>query len=365
MLVSLQEMLSWLRIELTEITITANNNTLYFKYDGGESTAITLTSGIYNGDTLAQEIETQINSTFSSSATVSWSNNKFTIEVSGHTIQYIHVGSTAGYDIGFIQDSSAAESITSDIDVGDDTGLVSTVLTHCDKFVKSYCNREFESGSYTEIHDGGKSHIFVKEFPIISISRIAYGVDAAFSVNNTNETSYATVSCDGSSFITNLNGSTNELSLSTYQTIGDLVTAINNLGNGWVATLNADSYSDYLSSEILEFYGKSCLYTDSADVNIAEGSLEDFKINKNSGIITGYFPYGFQNIYISYTGGYTTIPEDLKMAVKILTHYEYNKIIEDNFGNKSYSIGDVDKTMFNDLPIEVIKILSGYKNYQI
>ena len=364
MLVTLAEMLSWLDIETEEIVITANNNILYFKYDSGASTICTLTQNTYTGDSMATHLKSVLDTALTASLTITYSGNKFTITEAGHTIQYINSGSTAGYDIGFTTDSLDSVSITSDREVGDPSDLVSSILTSTDKYVKGYCRREFESASYNETHDGGVSSIFLNEYPITALSRVAQGRDEAFYVNNTATTSYASCSCDGTNFTCNLNGSGSDLALGTYTTITTLVAAINALGNGWTATANS-GYGDYLSSEIIDFYGRSCLDSDTAYVDIPSESLTDFIMNASTGEIKHAFPSGDQNIYISYTAGYSSIPDDLQMAVKILVQYIYSKQQEDNFGNEYYSLGDVKKALTNEFPIEVQKILMSYKRFMI
>lgn len=367
MLVSLADMLSWLDIETEEIVITANNNALYFKYDGGGSTANTLTQATYTGTSMATHLKTVLDATFSATFTVTYSTttNKFTIVHATKTIQFINSGSTAGYDIGFTADSSSAVSIVSDKAVGDPSSLVSSILTSTDKYVKDYCRREFESADYSEIHNGKSDSIFLNEYPITALSRIAVGRDEAFSVNNTGTTSYATCSCDGTNFSYNLNGSSADLLLATYSTLTLLVDAINAIGSGWVAVLTSSSYGAILSSEIIDFYGRSCLDSNIAYIEIKDESLTDFELNADTGEINHTFPVGFQNVFINYTAGYSTIPEDLQMAVKILVQYIYNKVEEDNLGNEYYSLGDVKKALTNEFPIEVKKILMSYKRFMI
>ena len=365
MLVTLADMLDWLDIETEEIVITANNNALYFKYDSGSSTLCTLTAGTYTGASMATHLKTVLDAALTASLTVTYSTttNKFTITEAAHTIQYINSGSTAGYDIGFTADSSDAVSITSDRALGDPTSLVSSILTSTDKYVKEYCRRDFESTTYSETYDGKSGSIFLNEYPVTALSRISYGRDEAFSVNNTSTTSYATCSCDGTNFTCNLNGSTNDLALATYTTLTTLVAAINALGDGWVATLTASSYGDILSSEIINFYGRACLDTNTAYIEIRDEDLSDFELNPNTGEINHTFPTGFQNIFVDYTAGYSSIPDDLQMAVKILVQHIYSKAQEDNFGNEYYSLGDVKKALTNEFPIEVQKTLLGYKRF--
>ena len=44
MLVTLQEALDYCDVEAVEFDISGNNNVLYFKYDGGSTTKVTLTN---------------------------------------------------------------------------------------------------------------------------------------------------------------------------------------------------------------------------------------------------------------------------------------------------------------------------------
>jgi len=364
MLVSLANMLSWLDIETEEITLTANNLTVYFKYNAGSSTANTLTAGVYTGTTLATHLKTVLDATFTATFTVTYSTttNKFTIAHATNTIQFINSGSTAGYDIGFTADSSAAVSITSDTAIGDPTALVSSILTSTDKYVKEYCRRIFESATYSETYNGKGDSIFLNEYPVTALTRIAVGRDEAFSVNNTGTSSYATCSCDGTNFAYNLNGTSADLALADYTTITTLVAAINAIGSGWVAVANS-GYGDFLSSEIINFYGKSCLDNDIAYIEIPSESLSGFELNADTGEINHNFPIGFQNVFVNYTAGFSTVPTDLQMAVKILVQYIYSKVQEDNLGNEYYSLGDVKKALTNEFPIEVQKILMSYKRF--
>jgi len=367
MLVTLADMLAWLDVESEEIIITANNNAVYFKYDAGSSTANTLTAGTYTGATMATHLKTVLDATFTATFTVTYSSttNKFTITHATKTIQFISSGSTAGHNIGFTADSSAAVSIVSDTAVGDPSYLVNEILISTDKYIKNYCRREFESTSYSETYDGKSGSLFLNEYPVTALSRISVGRDDAFSVNNSATTSYATCSCDGTNFTVNLNGDESNLLLGTYTTLTTLVAAINALGSGWTATLTSSGYGSILSSEIIDFYGRSCLDSNIAYIEIRDESLTDFELDANTGEINHTFPMGFQNIFVNYTAGYSTIPADLEMAVKILVQFIYSKVQEDNLGNEYYSLGDVKKALTNEFPIEVQKTLMSYKRFML
>jgi len=99
---------------------TGVNDVLKMSYDGGATTDVTLSQGIYTYATLATELKTQIDSALSCTSAVTYESvseaneTKYTITVTGHTIALTYTGSTAADTLGFDSDKSAAESITSD-----------------------------------------------------------------------------------------------------------------------------------------------------------------------------------------------------------------------------------------------------------
>ena len=368
MIVTLQECLDYCDVATTEFEITGNNNKLYFKYDAGSSTLVTLTNATYDGDAMAAHLQSVANTALTSSLTVTWSSTtgKFTITEAAHTIQYIHSGSTAGYTIGFTEDSSAAVSITSDTECSDPTDIISTLRAQVDALVKTYCRRDFESTSYSEIYDGDGSHIlWLDHFPITAITRLSIGTQDVMSINNSADYNYATISSDGTNLTYSLNGSDGTLAYATYTTIETLAAAINALGSGWSATVNT-TYNDYASTEIVNTYGQSCLDEQSAYLSIRNEHETEFKINANTGkvINNNHFTAGSQNVYVSYTAGYSTLPEDLKMAVLVLVKYFYSKWKEDSFGLSGYKLDDISKYDFQDIPTESRLILGSYKAFK-
>ena len=112
------DVLSYLKtlIDNVDFVITSSNKEIYFKYDAGASTKLTLTTGNYTSAELVAHLKSLIDAAFSESCTVAYSSNLFTITVSAtHTIQYIDSGSTL--EIGFTADSEALLAITSDSNV--------------------------------------------------------------------------------------------------------------------------------------------------------------------------------------------------------------------------------------------------------
>ena len=370
MLVTLQEALDFCDVGTTEFVITGNNNRLYFKYDGGATTLVTLTNNSYDGDALATHLTTVANTALSSTLAVTWSSTteKFTIAEAAHTIQYIHANSTAGYTIGFTEDSSAAASITSDTACGDPTDIITTLRAQVDKFVKNYCRRDFESASFSEIHDGDGSNIlWVNEFPITAITRLSIGTQDVMSVNNSSEYNYATVSSDGTNLTLSLNGSDTTIAYADYATIALLIAQINATGSGWSATVSNTDFNSFASTEIVNTYGQSCLDEQTAYLGVRNANQSEFKVDTGTGKIinSNYFAHGNQNVYITYTAGYSTIPEDLKQAVLIFIKYLYAVWLENSFGLLGYKIDDISKYDLANIPSQVRTILGSYKRFNV
>jgi len=372
---SLDDALEWLDVERQYFIINAQNNVLKLKYDSGSTTSVTLTDGTYEGSTLASHIQTVMNSTLTMSGTVAFSSTTYMFTLSagaGHTLTYTHSGSDAGLLIGFTADKSAALTLTSDVACGDPTGIVQTIITHCEKWFQSKCNRTFESTTYTnEKYSGdGGIYLFLKQYPVTAVTRASIGTRSVIRINNTSSYTTASVSVSSSSVSLELNGSASEVDFTTYTTIGDVVTQINTLGNGWYAEVTSSTYNSFASTQLITVYGFTCIESSWVNLSIPERGLGAFEVHEDGGMIelTGGFPKGSHNIYVTYTAGYSsaTMPEDIKMAIKILVKYIYQRRIEESFGLQSYSLGGVSQTLEQtELPKQVFDIINYYRKYTV
>ena len=187
------------------------------------------------------------------------------------------------------------------------------------------------------------------------------------SVNNSSDYNYATVSSDGTNLTLSLDGSDTTLAYSTYTTIATLIAQINATGSGWSATVGNTSFNSYTSTEIVNTYGQSCLDTQSAYLAIRNASQSEFKVQTNTGkvINNNYFTPGSQNVYVSYTAGFSTIPEDLKQAVLIMVKYLYSRWQDNSFGILGYKVDDISKYDFKTLPDQTREILGSYQGFSM
>jgi hypothetical protein len=99
-----------------------------------------------------------------------------------------------------------------------------------------------------------------------------------------------------------------------------------------------------------------------------EISSADYLIYANEGRLSLYndettFCVGRQNIKVCYSGGYTTIPDDLKEACIDLALTRYRRSKEKTHGVSSRATAGGSSAMFDlrELPIDVKAILDTYK----
>lgn len=374
-LTTLQENLDFLGISYLSFTITSANDVLRLKYDSGSVTNVDIPDGTYEGDGLATAMKTAIDSALSCTSTVTWSSStyKFTIAVSAsHTIAYTHASSDMGLTVGFDADHAAALSITSDNAVSDPTSIVSTIKSSVEAMVQTYCKRTLKSTSYSERYDGdGSTSLVLRQYPVTAISRFALWPIDVIRVANTNTSTNATVSVSSTGVTVTKDGTSNTLAFATYTTFTLLVDAINALGSGWSAALQSSSYASYTSTSLIEKMGMYCLNTTWAYLQMPYDRGESyFDIDSASGIIylnsfrnfdgnwkKNGFPIGTRNIFIDYTAGYSTIPDDLKLAVKIIVKWIYQKRSDESFGVTNFGSGGISVSFENNIPWEAKMIL--------
>lgn len=380
-IISLTEALTFLDIGTGYFEITAENDVLSMTSSSGGPVNIEIDDGTYGGDDLATALETAMNANNTLTGTgtltfsVSYSDYLFTIEIDesdSYTITIDVLTSDAALTFGFTEDPTVASSITSDQVVAEDpTDIVDSINNGADKWVKEYCDKDFESTSYKEYSNGdGTSHLFLKQYPIISISRLSIGRNNAIKVNNAGTATYATVSVTSTGVVLNKDGtdSTNSpLLFADNVTLTDMVTAID-AETGWQAEVMNTSYASYASTELIEIMGQECLDASWAYLEIPDEPDDSFEANPDNGIIYrwGGFPRGHRNIRTDYTAGYATMPADLKLAVKMLVKMIYARRDQEVFGVDEYRLSMVARSLLTkEMPHECREILSRYRKIEV
>lgn len=372
---TLTNVLDFLNISEGYFTVDAGSNILVFTYDAGTSKSVTIaTDGTYTGVALAALMKTAIDTACTCTSTVSYSTTTrlFTFSVgAGHTLTFTYAGSNAALLVGFNQNHAAALSITSDVAAGDPTEIVSSIQTSVEKWANMYCNRIFESASYTERYDGDLTEeLYLKNYPITNISRVSTGKIDVLSIKNTNAYTTATVSVSSTGVILTKDGTSDStVTFALYTTLGTVATAINAI-SGWYAEVVSDEYSNYKSTELRETYGINCIDEMYAYLSIPDKTQVSFETYFNEGYLylRGGWPIGRRNIFVDYTAGYTstTMPEDLKLAIKMWVKHIYQKRMEESFGVNSYTVGGLTTSFDTEgIPVQVRKILMSYRKFNI
>lgn len=62
---------------------------------------------------------------------------------------------------------------------GDDT-LLGLLQDSADKFIANWCERDFEGGSFTEYHPGGSPFVYLRNYPLSSVTSVKVDPSYAF-----------------------------------------------------------------------------------------------------------------------------------------------------------------------------------------
>ncbi len=210
----------------------------------------------------------------------------------------------------------------------DDDVLIGNLIDRASAEIETICERYFNTASYANWFDGnGAVDIYLDHWPVTAVARASFGKLNTLGVwcNSTTMT-HASIRVTGASLIlvhTDSTGSTTTtLSFATYTTIALLAAQINATGSGW-GSLGL-SYGTYLTADLTQTPALYCL-NQYAYLSHPYQALTDYLWDEPSGRLhyPGGFTRGVQNIYIEYTGGYSTIPYDLEQACLMLIAYYY------------------------------------------
>jgi len=379
-IVSDDSILSFTGVSAGYFSVSSANNSVILTSSKGGPVTLTLTSGTYTGAGLATELQTRMNASNTLKGlvdpltfTVAYSTitRLFTLTSSaGGTIAYTHAGSSAGMTLGFNADHAAALSITGDLPAGDPTAIVLELRDAVERYVQRICGRTFESTAYAlEEYDGkGYEIINLRNYPIISLDRVALGKLDIISVKNSGQYEHtASVSVTATGLRLVYDGVADvSVTWAANTTLSAVVAAVNALGSGWTAQMSVTGYDSRRSSDLIKCFGRSCSEGRWVYLQIPQEAEWDVEVYADWGQIRriGGFPRGSKNVLVDYTAGYSAadMPEDLALAVKVLTKHIWVRRDEENWGTSSYSSGELSGTFEREpLPKEVKDILDRYR----
>ena len=276
--------------------------------------------------------------------------------------------------------------IAMDIPETDDSQdtLLNQYLTAVDGVFNDLADYEFDSTTYTnELYNGtGGQRLWLRNIPVTALIQIsAERIPAIMIKNTTSGAARATIDIDVSAqtlthtLVSGVTTTTAAISLvdSASDTLSELVTTINALGNGWSAEIDDTDLNGLPSTELLEVMGLNCGVprrggdAEFKDLDIPGEPLGDeFRIeDPEMGTIFYWrgFHKGINNIIVTYTAGYTvtTMPTALKQAVLQGAKALYDRGEEDGFGASNFSQGELMVKYAEWLPDYTLTILERYK----
>lgn len=217
------------------------------------------------------------------------------------------------------------------------------LINNVSDFLDRICGRVLKSATYThERYDGGESKIFLKSWPVSNVAQVCSGKLDVVRIKYTSSTAFnAYVKVTTTGIVLTVDGtSLAEKTFVTYSILSTMATAINSEA-GWQATVASSSYNSYPSAQIFRKLNRFAL-NQYMYLQLPDEPLDGYEIDYDNGIL--YFPSafssGWRNIFVTYTGGYSTVPGALQQICLELVKLKDNQRKEDK-GMKSETIGRV------------------------
>jgi len=229
-----------------------------------------------------------------------------------------------------------------------DNLLIENLINYCSSWIEKYCRRAFHSTTYTrERYDGGGEHIFLRNYPIISVESVSVGelYVAWLRYDDINVwNARASITATGLKLDVDKT-SYPELTFATYTTIKALIDAANALGSPWIGEVYSAQYWTYPSSYLIQ---KQAQWLRLSPLMLAVPSwpLQGVEIeDMNIGVLyyQGGIAGGDGNVYVTYTAGYADIPDEVKTVCCQAVDYLY-KIRQEDHSMASERSGDYSYT---------------------
>ncbi|MBI3406939.1 MAG: hypothetical protein HY040_01100 [Planctomycetes bacterium] len=258
---------------------------------------------------------------------------------------------------------------------------IDTMIRTASGAIENHCRRAFVAGQYDELYNGTQSpRLFLRNFPIISIERIAANPTTVLTVTNnsaTNQRATLKITKEGldltrvASAVTTLNS----LAFSTYTTLSALKAAIDALGNGWSSTIGAANLESLATADIRPIQGAMNAKDKPAEVRIHVDEASAYEIDEARGIIirgsecggldASTWQGGVNDWRVIYTAGYETVPEDVQEACAQWTAVLFWASKRDPGLAHEAIVGAESRRPYGDLPPSILELLRPYRVYPI
>jgi len=242
----------------------------------------------------------------------------------------------------------------------DEQEKVEAMIAAVDAAVDTYTKRNLAEATYSRLCPVlSNGDVLLKAYPVTRLIRVQHERLEVVTIRTTAAIGIASTST-AALFLQALSNGVlvpTTLSYATYPTLTQLVAAINNV-SGFTATVDT-GYGDYPSSDLVSGYQSS---GESMRFAIHTGN-GDFCVDEATGILHLGFK-SYDKIKVSWVGGYSDYPDDLKSVIADLVGNVYSgkvgSVVSESFGGEySYTIAPL---ATQSIPVTNKIILDSYKD---
>lgn len=255
---------------------------------------------------------------------------------------------------------------------------IDTMIRTASGAIENHCRRAFVAQQYDELYNGTHSpRLFLRNFPIISVERIAANPATVLTVVNNsvaNQRATLKVTKDGldltrvASAVTTLNS----LAFSTYTTLAALKAAVDALGNGWSSTIPQAELENLATADIRPIQGARNAKDNQAEIRIHRDEASAYEIDEAKGILIkgsdcgqSSWQGGVHYWRVIYTAGYETVPEDVQEACAQWTAVLFWAGKRDPGLAHEAIVGAEARRPYGHLPPSIVELLRPYRVYPI
>lgn len=248
--------------------------------------------------------------------------------------------------------------------------LLCELINQASDIIETIADRQFKSKTRVEkFHPTQSGEVVVKHWPIIEVLRVHESRRNGISVTNANSTAISAlvrVSEDNTDLDLQIVGGahagTDTISLTSYTTLTAVVAQINTLSaKGWSASVQS-GLGNMPSSYLLDVGGSECLEK-TIYLEVPDEALSNYKVYKDRGMIMNCWS-DHDEIIVEYTGGYSTIPDDIKWLANEIVKSVYEARKRDN-SLKRERLGDYEYEIASNVVMQNKSLINTYRNWNV
>jgi len=249
----------------------------------------------------------------------------------------------------------------------DNDEFIKTLITQASQMIKDELQTDVLTTTYTnEMHNGdGNCIIYLDRYPVQKLLSVSIGEETAVTIYHDISPQAFVSTTDNALELRQLtNGEWIEETLvySDYSVMSDMFADISD--SNWSYELNTD-FTMYRPDSLVKESGKEASYYQ-CDLYIPSTPEPEIRIrNKEQASLydSSGFTKGIRNVYVSYVGGWVTVPEAIRAATCELVKFLYEMLQHDStltkeeLGEYSYSAGVLGNPahIFQNLNIGLVK----------